>query len=114
MPSRSRKAPDMGVAKLAHYSIRAADLEASRKFYTEVMGFRAGYRPNFPFPGVWLYPSSDESEYGIVHIIGSDPSDSTALEQYLGERPVQDPSGTGALDHIAFSAAGWLEMRARL
>ena len=56
----------MSISKLAHYSIRATDLEASRKFYTEVMGFRVGYRPNFPFPGVWLYQSEDEREYGVV------------------------------------------------
>ncbi len=101
----------MGIAKLAHYSIRASDLEASRDFYTEVMGFRVGYRPDFPFPGVWLYQSDDESAYGIVHII--DPG-SSGLEQYLGERSAQGSNGTGAFDHIAFSATDWLEMRARL
>jgi catechol 2,3-dioxygenase-like lactoylglutathione lyase family enzyme len=104
----------VGISKLAHYSIRASDLEASRKFYTEVMGFRVGYRPNFPFPGVWLYQTSNESEYGIVHIIESSLSGSTGVEQYLGERPAQGSNGTGAFDHIAFSATGWREMRGRL
>jgi catechol 2,3-dioxygenase-like lactoylglutathione lyase family enzyme len=104
----------MGIAKLAHYSIRAPDLEASRKFYTDVMGFRVGYRPHFPFPGVWLYQSDDESEYGIVHIIGSGQSGSRGLEQYLGERSTQGSNDTGAFDHIAFSATDLLGMRARL
>src|SRR5665213_2137757 len=112
MPWRLQKAPDMGIAKLAHYSIRASDLEASRKFYTEIMGFRVGYRPSFPFPGVWLYQSDDETEYGIVHIIGPAPSGSTGLKQYLGERSAQGSNGTGAFDHIAFSATGWFAMRA--
>jgi len=31
--------------KLTHYAIRTTDLEASRRFYTEVMGFHFGYRP---------------------------------------------------------------------
>jgi len=94
----------MSISKLAHYSIRATDLEASRKFYTEVMGFRVGYRPNFPFPGVWLYQSEDEREYGVVHIIG------TGQENADG----REPAGTGDLDHIAFLATDWPAMRAQL
>jgi len=78
------------------------------------MGFRVGYRPDFPFPGVWLYQSSDESDYGIVHIIGTAPSGSKGLEHYLGDRSSQGSNGTGAFDHIAFSATNWREMRARL
>lgn len=102
----------MAVSKLAHYSIRAFDLEASRKFYTEVMGFRVGYRPNFPFPGVWLYQSHDEREYGVVHIIGTGAE--SADERYLGERPANGPAGKGDVDHIAFLATDWPDMRERL
>jgi len=36
------------------------------------MGFRVGYRPSFPFPGIWLYQHEEQSEFGIVHIIGLD------------------------------------------
>jgi catechol 2,3-dioxygenase-like lactoylglutathione lyase family enzyme len=104
----------MGIGKLAHYSIRASDLDASRRFYTEVMGFRVGYRPDFAFPGLWLYQSADEAEYGIVHIIGADSPGANGLEQYLGGRSVESLSGTGVVDHIAFLATGWPEMRARL
>ncbi len=35
----------MPIAKLAHYSIRALDLERSRHFYERVLGFKVGYRP---------------------------------------------------------------------
>jgi len=55
----------MTITKLAHYAIRTADLEASRRFYTEVIGFRVGYRPPFPFPGIWLYQDEDHPEFGI-------------------------------------------------
>jgi catechol 2,3-dioxygenase-like lactoylglutathione lyase family enzyme len=102
----------MGIVQLAHYSIRATDLAASEKFYTEVMGFRAGYRPPFNFPGRWLYRGGDEADYGIVHLIGDDPRDAASRESYLGVRSVA--TGTGVLDHIAFSAEGWSDMRARL
>lgn len=99
----------MPVAKLAHYSIRAADLAASEKFYADVMGFRAGYRPPFAFPGRWLYAGGDEADYGIVHLIGM----GAEMESYLGARSAEG-QGTGALDHIAFVATGWPAMRARL
>ncbi|HWS69446.1 MAG TPA: VOC family protein, partial [Steroidobacteraceae bacterium] len=76
----------MGIVKLAHYSIRTMDLEASRRFYTDVMNFRVGFRPPFDFPGLWLYLDDDESEYGVVHLIGIDPDDPGRLVRYLGER----------------------------
>jgi hypothetical protein len=58
----------MPVTRLAHYSIRTADLEQSRQFYTRIPGFREGFRPPFDFPGIWLYLGDDESEFGVVHI----------------------------------------------
>ena len=72
------------IIRLAHYAIHTSDLEASRRFYTEVMGFRVGYRPSFPFPGIWLYQHEEQSEFGIVHIIGLDPDDPKNLEGYWG------------------------------
>jgi catechol 2,3-dioxygenase-like lactoylglutathione lyase family enzyme len=41
----------MIVGRLSHYSIRTADLEMSRAFYTDVLGLRVGTRPAFEFPG---------------------------------------------------------------
>jgi catechol 2,3-dioxygenase-like lactoylglutathione lyase family enzyme len=104
----------MAIKKLGHYSIRTADLEASRRFYADVMGFRVGSRPPFPFPGLWLYLGEDESDYGVVHIIGVDQSDSEGLARYLGARSGAEIPGTGALDHIAFLATEWNALRARL
>jgi catechol 2,3-dioxygenase-like lactoylglutathione lyase family enzyme len=50
----------MAINKLAHFSVRTTDIEASRKFYVEVLGFRVGFRPPFQFPGLWLYQGEDE------------------------------------------------------
>jgi catechol 2,3-dioxygenase-like lactoylglutathione lyase family enzyme len=99
--------------KLAHYAIRTIDLDASSRFYTEVMGFRAGYRPPFDFPGVWLYMDGDETEFGVVHLIGIDAANPNGLQRYLGERPGAAQAGTGVMDHIAFLASDWPHMRAR-
>ena len=104
----------MPLDKLAHYSIRTTDLEASRVFYTELLGFRVGYRPPFDFPGIWLYMSDDETEYGTVHIIGIDPNDPQGLIEYLGDKSLDSLVGTGSVDHIAFTATGLAEMRRKL
>ena len=104
----------MAIQKLAHYSIRTYDLEASRRFYTQVLGFREGYRPPFPFPGLWLYLSDDQAEYGTVHLIGIDPKDPKGLIDYLGDKSPEDLNGTGTVDHIGFAASGVEEMRGRL
>lgn len=103
----------MPISKLSHYSIRTRDLEASRRFYTDIMGLRSGSRPPFAFPGIWLYLRDDESKSGVVHIIGVDPDDPSGLTRYLGDKPIDAMGGTGTFDHIAFLANGWPAMRER-
>ncbi|HDR9882298.1 TPA: glyoxalase [Burkholderia cenocepacia] len=103
----------MAIAKLAHYSIRTADLEKSRQFYIRILGFREGFRPPFSFPGIWLYNGDDESDFGIVHIIGVDPDDPSGLVAYLGDKALPQ-TGTGTVDHIAFLATGLADFRAKL
>lgn len=105
----------MPVGRLDHYSIRTLDVEASRRFYTEVMGFTAGFRPPFKFPGLWLYNGAQYPETtGVVHIIGIDPNDPQGLKDYLGDRDLASLEGTGTVDHMAFTATGLADMRARL
>lgn len=105
----------MPVGKLDHYSIRTPEVEASRRFYTEVMGFAVGFRPPFKFPGIWLYNGAQYPETtGVVHIIGIDPNDPQGLKDYLGDRDVTSLQGTGTVDHMAFVATGLADMRARL
>jgi catechol 2,3-dioxygenase-like lactoylglutathione lyase family enzyme len=103
----------MTLAKLAHYSIRTADLERSCAFYERVLGLRRGYRPPFDFPGAWLYMGDDERDYGTVHIIGVDPENPSGLTAYLGDKSLP-AAGTGTLDHIAFLATGIEQMWATL
>lgn len=105
----------MPVGRLDHYSIRTPDIEASRRFYTEVMGFTAGFRPPFKFPGIWLYNGAQYPETtGVVHIIGIDLNDPQGLKDYLGDRDLASLEGTGTVDHMAFTATGLADMRARL
>lgn len=104
----------MAIRKLGHYSIRTTDLEASRRFYTGILGLKEGFRPPFKFPGIWLYRGGDEADFGVVHIIGIDPADPQGLKDYLGDKDAASLSGTGVVDHVAFLATGLEDMRARL
>ena len=100
---------------LNHYSVRTTDLEASRRFYADVLGLTVGPRPDFPFPGLWMY-RGDHADYAnaVVHLIGIDASDPQALRKYLGDRPETSLTGSGAVDHIAFFADGLAGMLAHL
>src|SRR5438128_10023317 len=81
----------MEIKRIDHYSIRTLDVEASRRFYTEIIGLKVGPRPSFDFPGVWLYngePPADldnpENNYGIVHVMGCDRDNPQALIDDIG------------------------------
>jgi len=105
----------MPIGRLDHYSIRTQDIDASRRFYTEVMDFQIGFRPPFDFPGLWLYNGAPYPEScGVVHIIGVDLNDPQGLKAYLGDRDLSSLNGTGTVDHMAFAATGLEDMLARL
>lgn len=100
---------------LNHFSIRTTQLEASRCFYADVLGLTVGPRPNFPFPGIWMYggPHEDVAN-AVVHLIGIDPDNPEGLKAYLGDIDVAKLQGSGAVDHIAFFSDGLLAMMARI
>lgn len=104
----------MPVGKLAHYSVRTTALEASRAFYCTVLGLHEGFRPDFPFPGAWLYREGDEADYGVVHLIGIDRANPCGLDNYLGEKDEGALQGSAAVDHLAFLATDLVDMRRRL
>lgn len=96
----------MAIDRLDHYSIRTTDVERTRKFYTELLGFEVGPRPHFPFPGVWLY----QGGIAVVHVVGVDPNNPAGLQGYLGDRKGDD-TGTGTIDHVAFVGHDFAGMR---
>jgi catechol 2,3-dioxygenase-like lactoylglutathione lyase family enzyme len=94
----------MPLSKLAHFSVRTTDLDASRRFYSSILGFKEGFRPPFKFPGAWMYLGGDEAEYGVVHLIGIDKNDPQGLIEYLGDKDASSLHGSAAVDHLAFLA----------
>jgi catechol 2,3-dioxygenase-like lactoylglutathione lyase family enzyme len=105
----------MSKLSLNHFSIRSLDLEKTVQFFSEVLDLKPGPRPNFPFPGAWLY-NGDTSDYSnsVVHIIAIDKNDPAGLKQYLGDRDASSLQGSGAVDHIAFFTTGLSKMIAHL
>jgi catechol 2,3-dioxygenase-like lactoylglutathione lyase family enzyme len=90
---------------LNHFSIRTLDLAATKDFYVSVLGLAVGPRPEFPFPGYWLYQGpTDDYSNAAVHIIGIDKKDTSGLSNYLGDKAPAELKGSGALDHVAFFA----------
>jgi catechol 2,3-dioxygenase-like lactoylglutathione lyase family enzyme len=92
---------------LNHFSIRSLEIEKTTEFFNKLLGLTVGPRPEFPFPGVWLY-NGDESSWAnaVLHLIAIDKNDPNGLKQYLGERDPSSLYGSGAVDHIAFFATG--------
>ncbi|CAN5752603.1 hypothetical protein BH11PSE7_BH11PSE7_37680 [soil metagenome] len=100
---------------LNHFSVRTTDMEGTGAFYRDVLGLTVGPRPDFPFPGLWMYRGDHgDVANAVVHIIGMDPNDAEGLKRYLGDRDVSSLKGSGAVDHIAFFADGLAGMLAHL
>jgi glyoxylase I family protein len=57
----------LAISAVNHLAVVTNRLEESRKFYRDVLGFREIWRPNFTFPGAWLF------NYGLtIHILGKE------------------------------------------
>jgi len=92
---------------LNHFSIRSLEIDKTVAFYSQVLDLKKGPRPDFPFPGVWLYSGADNDyNNAVLHLIAIDKNDPEGLKKYLGERDFTSLQGSGAIDHIAFLAAG--------
>ena len=91
----------MLINSLDHCSIRTTKLQETRQFFVDILGLEDGKRPDFPFPGAWLYTDST----AVIHLIGVDPDDPSGLQRYVGgEIGSEALQGSGAFDHIAFRA----------
>ena len=77
----------MTVSGMNHFNILTDDVDATVRFYCDVLGLRNGPRPDFDFPGAWLYCN----DAPILHVSGG--------RQRSDLRP-------GVIDHMAFSGRG--------
>lgn len=94
----------MTLSSLDHCSIRTVKLEETRDFYVDLLGMIDGERPDFDFPGNWLYVDGRP----VIHLVGVDPDDPSGLIAHLGgdvdAEKLDGSGGSGAFDHVAFRA----------
>jgi catechol 2,3-dioxygenase-like lactoylglutathione lyase family enzyme len=83
----------MRLFDINHVAIRTLDLEATNKFYTEVLGMSLAKRPPFEFPGSWLQIGNT-----MIHVLaGKAAYDADGKFRTAG----------GAVDHISITAEGY-------
>ncbi|MBL8832893.1 MAG: VOC family protein [Rhodospirillales bacterium] len=85
----------MKLTGMNHFTILARDIDETRRFYTDILGLKEGYRPDMGFPGIWFYVG----EQWVLHVVA-------------GRKMPSPPAGV--IDHMAFSATGLPETLAKL
>jgi len=85
----------MTLTLLDHININCADLARSRQFYAEVLGMSDGERPDFGFPGAWMYVGGRP----VVHLNGG---------------RMATAAGSGNFNHVAFEATDYPAMLTRI
>jgi len=85
----------MPISGMNHFTVLTNDLDATTAFYVDILGLCTGFRPDFDFPGAWLYADGR----AILHIVA-------------GRGVPADPRGV--IDHMAFSAHDLRTVAARL
>jgi catechol 2,3-dioxygenase-like lactoylglutathione lyase family enzyme len=93
----------MPLESLEHALVLTDDLEATRAFYRDVLGFETGERPDLPFPGYWLYLEG----VPCLHI-----AERAAYEAQLERMGLR--RSDGPVDHLAFAATDHDALAARL
>ena len=93
----------MPLHALEHALVLTDDLEGTRAFYCEALGFAARERPPLAFPGYWLYLDG----VACLHIAERAAYEAHAAE--VGLRPSDGP-----VDHLAFGAEGHEALVAQL
>jgi catechol 2,3-dioxygenase-like lactoylglutathione lyase family enzyme len=93
-----KRRDQMGVGVIDHFNIRTRNLGATVRFYEDALGLENGPRPNFAFPGAWLYSEGR----AVVHLVDISPTDEP-----------QKPD-SGVVHHVAFVSQGFHGMKQRL
>jgi catechol 2,3-dioxygenase-like lactoylglutathione lyase family enzyme len=79
-----------------HVNVRTGNLDAMVAFYGDILGLRPGKRPDFGFPGAWLYLG----DQAYIHLVATASAPQAA--------------GNVTLEHFAFRAEGLAAFRTRL
>lgn len=89
------------VVGIDHVTINTDRLEATERFYIDVVGLELAPRPDLPIPGIWLKAKGGEGP-AIIHVI-------------VDETHTPSRSQTrGTVDHIAFHAKDFEKARSEI
>ena len=81
----------VSVGVLDHFNIRTRNLADTVRFYEDILGLEKGARPNFAFPGAWMYSEGK----AVVHLVDISKTDEA-----------QKPD-SGVVHHVAFASTGF-------
>jgi lactoylglutathione lyase len=90
------------VRELNHVLLRVADLDASIRFYGDVLGLRRLPRPAFDFPGAWFALGAQE-----LHLAANEPIPSGTRTHHHFALWVDDPAAA----RRELEAKGWTKLR---
>jgi catechol 2,3-dioxygenase-like lactoylglutathione lyase family enzyme len=96
--AQGRSPMDMSIGVLDHYNVSTRKLKETVQFYEDVLGFKNGPRPQFDFPGAWLYSGSQP----VLHL------------NDIAHTDRQQPADSGVIDHVAFGSRGFEAMKKHL
>ncbi len=88
----------MLVSALDHVNLRTGKLDVMIDWYTKFLGLKNGPRPDFGFPGAWMYMG----DLPIVHIVAVEGDGGVGSEQAL------------KLEHFALRGNSWAEFKTLL
>ncbi len=93
-----------------HVLIQTSDLPNMARFIENVTNLKAGNRPPFPFPGIWMY----NKDKAVIHIV--EAYTNSAQSDYLGSRALtsEESASVGAVDHVAFEGDDYSGLIERL
>ena len=91
-----------------HYLLFTKNLKETVEWYSKVLGIKPGPTPEFDVPVHWLYLGDQP----IIHAAERNPDNK--IESYIGKVDYQKETGSGLIDHIAFSSTGLTKMLRKL
>ena len=101
---------ELQLNRLEHVNVRTANLDRMVDWYETILGLAAGPRPDFGFPGAWLYLG----EHPIVHLVGRAAAPANAepaIEHFAisatGLRPFLERLGAHGIDHSVDPVPGY-------
>jgi catechol 2,3-dioxygenase-like lactoylglutathione lyase family enzyme len=93
----------MNLSGLNHVTLRCRprDLPALQAFYGDALGLHSGWRPPFPFPGLWMYPAQGST--AAIHIAAT-----------LSDDQPLATTAASAVDHVSLTGQGLAASKAKL